>query len=196
MLSKFSDSEKAELPVETSKNYAASVAGRMAVKQLVSKYLQIDANNVVLHKNVLGKPYILYPEYTDLDISISHSGKYLAVAICKGGKVGIDIEKLRTIDISELVRFLTVDEMIYIYSAQNKDSLLQNFFTTWTLKESYVKAIGIGFMHGMPHINIEETGLNFSTIRNKEFVLSLCSDENITCNFLYEDLEVSKMSHY
>lgn len=100
-----------------------------------------------------GKPYL--KEFPEIEFNISHCS---GLAVCAVGDcpLGVDIEKERryrealpsqALSESEL-RFLTVEEP-------------EILFRFWTLKESYVKAVGCGITIPFPEISFtleEESG--------------------------------------
>ena len=97
----------------------------------------ICGKNVTFLKNSDGKPYIL--EYPNLHYNLSHSGEYVALVMADCA-VGIDIEKVRYGQERLVKRF---------FSKEEAECLLESFsdlaFTkTWTRKEAFIKAKGIG----------------------------------------------------
>lgn len=108
-----------------------------------------------------GKPFI--PEFPDFNIS--HSGNWVAGARIAEGKVGVDIEMIRPIEIDLFHRQFTESER----DAMKKSSdPLSTFFTAWTAKEALMKADGRG-MRIPPHqihisagrARIEQEGVEF-----------------------------------
>lgn len=85
-----------------------------------------------------GKPYI---KDSDTFFSISHSGDW-AVCAVSDSEVGCDIEKIRPVDL-KLARRFSPEEFSAIMSA-DEENRLELFFRYWTLKESYMKATGLG----------------------------------------------------
>ena len=88
-----------------------------------------------------GKPY-----YDDTpSFSLSHAGDYALLAVSGAGRVGVDVERERTVAIDALAkRFFPPEEQALL--AKTPISAQKSlFFTIWTLKESYVKADGRGF---------------------------------------------------
>lgn len=95
-----------------------------------------------------GKPRI--PTRPDIHFSISHSGCIAAVAF-SDGEIGCDIEKLgeNKEHISE--RFFTAEERKFAYCEKG-------FFRVWTLKESYIKALGTGLATPLTSFGVIENG--------------------------------------
>ena len=66
------------------------IAADMLIRKALSDKLFIPEKELVFSVFETGKPYL---ENGDCYFSISHSGKYVAVAVNKDKRVGIDIEK-------------------------------------------------------------------------------------------------------
>ena len=77
----------------------------------------------------------------NFDFNISHSGDYIICAITQNGKVGIDIEKHRTLKSSIAERYFDKTECSEIAAAEDAE---KTFFDLWTLKESAIKCDGRG----------------------------------------------------
>lgn len=87
-----------------------------------------------------GKPYL---KDGDIYFSISHSGNVAACVVSKY-PVGCDVEKVRKVDLKIAKRFFCEQEVDELYSLKNDSDRIDAFFRLWTLKESYVKAVGKG----------------------------------------------------
>ena len=86
-----------------------------------------------------GKPEL---NNQDLHFSLSHSGDFIAAALCDSA-VGVDIQKRAVYSTALVNRFFAEAERDYIAAAQDKNYA---FTEIWSLKESYIKAVGTG-MH-------------------------------------------------
>lgn len=74
--------------------------------------------------------------------NISHAGDYAVLAV-SDQPIGVDIERWRRADTAALAkRFYHPEEQAVLAAA---DDPVERFFTIWSLKESYVKALGTGF---------------------------------------------------
>lgn len=104
-----------------------------------------------------GKPYL---KNSSINFNISHCNN-IVVVIISNKNVGIDIEDIKEFKKSIIRKVLTNNELIDLLSANNKN---EYFFKLWTLKESFLKAIGTGLSYGMQNI---------------EFSIK---DKNIICN--------------
>lgn len=82
-----------------------------------------------------GKPRA--PDYP-VDVSVGHSGDYVAVALSTAGPVGVDVELMRPVDHTKLaVEICAPDEQGSVTSERD-------LYVYWTRKESVLKAAGIG----------------------------------------------------
>ena len=83
--------------------------------------------------------------YVDLtiDFSISHSGEYVLCAMSDHARVGIDIEKIRPIDLADMRFSFSKKEWLEITTASNPN---QQLFDYWTKKEAVAKADGRGLL--------------------------------------------------
>ena len=88
-----------------------------------------------------GKPALKY--HPEICFSLSHSGDY---AVCTIGDkpVGNDIERVKTGRLKVADRFFAEEERDWIYEAEREEEQVQRMFRLWTMKESFVKAIGRG----------------------------------------------------
>lgn len=140
-----------------------------------------------IKKGIHGKPYL--EGNADIKINLSHCNELAVCAVGKGTAIGIDCEALRTVRERVIKRVCTVQEQYEIEHAENADLAFTRF---WTLKESFVKAIGIGVSYPMKnaafslhediiYTNIENALLRQWVIQDK-YVISLCTkinDKNI-----------------
>jgi 4'-phosphopantetheinyl transferase len=97
-------------------------------------------DEIHFNRNMFGKPAISgFPQY---QFNISHSGHWV-VAVFDNLPVGIDIEEIAQIDLSVSDFCFSQVEKTQL-SEQPNESKLSYFFRLWTLKESYIKAVGKG----------------------------------------------------
>lgn len=117
----------------------------LAAYLLASKVIAEKANcgrsDVKVRRGKFGKLELLYPD--GLCFNISHSGNWVVCAV-DSESVGIDVERIKPINLNIAKRFFDREEFDYIMK-QPESSRLDAFYETWTLKESYIKAIGTGF---------------------------------------------------
>lgn len=88
-----------------------------------------------------GKPTLKY--HPEICFSLSHSGDY---AICTVGDkpLGNDIERIKGGRLKVADRFFAREEISWLYEAESEEERTRRMFRLWTMKESFVKAIGRG----------------------------------------------------
>lgn len=202
LLSKLDASEVLLLPNQRSKNYDLSILSKVLLKKIVSEQLNVSEREIITSKTDLGKPFVKFPRGVDIDISVSHSGHYLAIAVCSYGKIGVDIELIKDFDLNNIQNVFSEDELAYINAAQELDRRLMNFYEIWTRKEAYLKAIGKGFSNPLPKIPIDsqlkklkdkikygKTTFNLSTMEMNEFIMSVCDDNFIPATITHTEID-------
>lgn len=86
-----------------------------------------------------GKLY--FPEGR-LQFSLSHSGTWALCALSER-EVGCDVEQMRRVDLRICRRFAP-EEQAHVLSTAEETEQQRLFFRYWTLKESFMKATGLG----------------------------------------------------
>lgn len=99
-----------------------------------------DRSNVKFRYNEYGKPYI---EDLPIFFNLSHSGNY-AMCVVSDCEVGCDIEEIKSAEDKLAKRFFREEEYQDINSQENFNERKDLFYRYWTLKESFMKATGLG----------------------------------------------------
>lgn len=140
-----------------------------------------DGRKPDLIEGAHGKPYLR--EYPQIQFNISHC-MGLAVLAVGDCSVGIDVEYVRPYRELLLKRVLSAAELRQMEAA-GEAGREELFFRFWTLKESYVKAVGCGITVPLQDISFqigddggitcEKTGWKFRQwILAGGYVLSAC----------------------
>lgn len=87
-----------------------------------------------------GKPYV---PGLGFGFNLSHSGIYVLCAVC-AGETGCDVEKIESAPLDVARRFFSREEYLDIEGQPTPDARNELFFRYWTIRESYMKAIGCG----------------------------------------------------
>lgn len=129
-----------------------SVAGEILARKMVSGFCGVNPESIFFETGKYGKPYA---KDLPVEFSISHSGDF-AVCAVSDSKIGIDIEKIRPVDLKIAKRICTEKELLYILGTIPKESdfcitedisVLTRFFHVWTKKEAYSKYLGNAFVN-------------------------------------------------
>ena len=109
-----------------------------------------------------GKPF--FRNAPELRFSLSHSDEAVMAGFSEL-EIGCDIEKVRDIDLSIAERFFCRSEYEAIMKNGSCELRRDAFFRLWTLKESYVKALGTGLSLFANAFEIDLSGGDV-TVRN------------------------------
>lgn len=125
------------------------VVAHALLRDALSEHAKVPPAAWTFSRGAQGKP-TLAGEYAHLDLAfnLSHTHGLVACAIRRGGEVGIDVERLRD-DLRPMelaARFFASSELASLEACAD-DARAMRFIELWTLKESYVKAIGEGLSH-------------------------------------------------
>ena len=118
-----------------------TMIGELFAKFLLSGILDISPQEVTFQYTKQNKPLLKY--HDDLFFNIAHSGKYVIVSIANT-QIGCDIEKVISIDYNAASTFMSNEEHGYFLKL-HPNFKKDYYFRLWTIKESYIKATGLGF---------------------------------------------------
>ncbi|MBO5927557.1 MAG: 4'-phosphopantetheinyl transferase superfamily protein, partial [Clostridia bacterium] len=127
-----------------------------------------------------------------LFISISHSGDYAFLAL-SDSEIGIDVQQIKQVQSGLIEKTLTKLER---ESLQEKEQ----FFTFWSVKESYLKLIGTGLSAGLKNVefNLQNGNISFNQKPQKvktyveeqnNYIFSIVA-ENLTDKILIENVKI------
>jgi 4'-phosphopantetheinyl transferase len=142
---------------------ARFLTGRVVAKAALGTALGIDPAAVRLDSTcpdcgrTHGKPYVIAPSGYDRplpEMSISHSGNLVGVAMTPGLPVGLDVEQERDIEVDGLVRMTLSATELTSWGAVPGPDRDAAFFTYWSRKEAILKATGRGLSIGMTKITV------------------------------------------
>jgi 4'-phosphopantetheinyl transferase len=120
------------------------MVARGALRCILAAYARCEPGVLVFRKGPHGKPALTGPG-EDIPFNLSHTGGLALVAIAGIGRVGIDAETVRSgIEVEDLSRRFFAPEEADEILALSPDARLAAFFTCWTRKEAFVKALGGG----------------------------------------------------
>jgi len=120
---------------------------RVLVRTVLSRYAPIDPIAWVFTANTYGRPEIANPEVrgTGLSFNLSHTRSLVVLGIKGIGALGVDVENIAArraaLDVAD--RFFAPEEVTALRAIPPQERQ-RRFFEYWTLKESYIKARGMG----------------------------------------------------
>ena len=120
-----------------------------------------------------GKPFI--EDLPEVKFNVSHSGQWVVCAVSTD-EIGIDIEKEESIDMNAISHILSEEEKTKI-QATNPDLRTSLFYGIWTVKESYLKALGGGLYE---EIDLKNLSVQF---KDDQPILKLGTEKIVNWNF-------------
>jgi 4'-phosphopantetheinyl transferase len=125
---------------------ARFVIARVLARTMLSRYVAVPPESWRLRIESHGRPEIdnLPDGAPALRFNISHTEGLVACAVTVGRDVGVDVENVHralTHDVAE--RFFSAQEVADLRALPRHEQAMV-FFDYWTLKESYIKARGLG----------------------------------------------------
>lgn len=108
-----------------------------------------EPTEIVFSFTQFGKPFVVAPEPLVRPFNVAHTDGMVLCAIRRGGNVGgsvgVDVERIsRRTDVALAERYFAKPEVEYVLDHADADGKLRAFLRVWTLKESFIKAIGTG----------------------------------------------------
>jgi 4'-phosphopantetheinyl transferase len=133
---------------------------RALVRTVLSRYAAVRPEDWVFSAGPRGRPVICAPlPAPALEFNISHSADLVMLGVTSGRALGIDTESIeaRDADIDGLDRYFAPEESAALLSLPPRERR-RRFFELWTLKESYMKARGMGLAIRLDAFRFELAG--------------------------------------
>ena len=149
-----------------------TIAGEMLARRAISECCAVPEESIVFETSKHGKPYA---KGLNVEFNVSHSAN-MVVCVVDTDPVGIDIEKIRHVDLNTAKRIFCEEEVRYIfgyllncddYNQYSNDAVLQRFFELWTKKEAHGKCIGTGLF------TESEANVNFKSWTEDGYCISI-----------------------
>jgi 4'-phosphopantetheinyl transferase len=145
---------------------------RAAVRVVLSKYAAIAPPDWRFEQSEHGRPHVSrehagVPGLSDLCFNISHTDGLIAIAVTRHGDVGVDVEnaEARRAPIDVAGAYFAPAEVAALHQ-EPAARQSRAFFRWWTLKESYIKARGLGLSLPLDQFSFDlhpEGSIGFST---------------------------------
>jgi 4'-phosphopantetheinyl transferase len=141
------------------------IISRGRLRQILSRYLDIPAEQLEFCYGTYGKPLLAGSlAHTGLHFNLTHSEGIALYAVTCDRQIGIDVERIRPLPKVERLaeRCLSPQEQSCLTASSCPEEI---FFTYWTCKEAYLKAIGSGLTQPMHQIEIALTAATAQLLR-------------------------------
>ncbi len=115
------------------------------LRLVLAAYLNCSPPSIEFETNQYGKPKLKSKSAISFNLSHAKQAAVLAVAADPGHDLGVDIESVQDRGaLQDLAQhYFSADEAAWLLQ-QSPAKQAELFFTLWTLKEAYIKAIGKG----------------------------------------------------
>lgn len=180
------------------KDVKASLAGRLMMRKFINEYSSIPYDKIKLSRDENNRPILINNINIPINFNVSHQGNFTVIAgETNDKKIGIDIMKLEYSGGKTLTEFFRImksnfsaNEWIEINGNSGTTDVekISMFCRHWALKESYVKALGIGIV-------IDLQNLDFHT-NSKLCVDSVVNDtvlyyQGVKQNFTFQETMIN-----
>ena len=127
---------------------------RAFVRTVLSHYEHRDPKDWRFEKGEKDKPEITNASLP-LRFNLSHTEDFIICAVCLNHDIGADVEHVdRNNDILSIAdRYFSPAEIKELFSLSTTEQQRSRFFDYWTLKESYIKAWGLGLSIPLDHFS-------------------------------------------
>jgi len=127
------------------------IFGELMVRSILCSKYGYQNHQIHFEYSKNGKP--LLNGSKNIHFNISHSGDWVVCAF-SGEQVGVDVEKVRNINFNIARRFYSEEEVATLFSLPENEQT-DFFFDLWTLKESYLKALGTGLTKSLSSFTVK-----------------------------------------
>ncbi len=142
---------------------ASFLLGRWLVRGVLGAALDTAPAALRFVDNRWGRPELdrqRHPTLSDVRFNLSHTAGLGALVVTRGREVGIDVEhterQSKTVAIAD--RFFATSEVAELRALPSHAVQRDRFFDYWTLKESYIKARGMGLAIPLGAFSFDLTG--------------------------------------
>lgn len=160
------------------KDFKLYVAGKIMARKIIADYAKIAPEDIEFRIDNYGRPFLKQALINNFDFNISHSGDYVVLAL-SDQRLGIDVEKIRPVDFKIAETCFHDKESEHLNRDPEKQ--LENFYKLWTLKESFIKAVGEGLSYPL-----KDFYFSFSAAGIKINILKPVADDQVWNFRLYD----------
>jgi len=166
------------------------IAGRASLRKIIGGYLGIAPERVGFSTLRFGKPF-LEADDGGLRFNVSHSNGIAAIAVSLNREVGVDIEFVdRNFDVAGVAPNVFSSAEVSRISSLPVDLQAETFFSGWTRKEAFLKAMGDGLSSSEELQNavsvLNEEDASFRSVENNKI-----ADWSLTSFKIHDDFKAA-----
>jgi 4'-phosphopantetheinyl transferase len=142
------------------------IAAHAFLRKLLAEYANIEAKRITFEYGSNGKPFLSEKfSQEKIRFNLSHSRDYALMAFARNREIGVDLEYIK-----EFADMYTVAKQVFsskdnaVLQLLAETERMKAFYTFWTRKEAYLKAIGKGLSAALDTIDISSDSLDESII--------------------------------
>lgn len=147
--------------------------GEALVREIICSRYPVRNEEIVFTAGPYGKPHIA--GIPGFHFNLSHSGRWIVCAV-DDQEVGVDIEEMKPLDL-DMARYVFSDEQYRTLVNKEGQAQLIYFYDLWTLKESWVKLLGVGLNEVPPEDPLPRYFKHFDV--DPGYRLAVCSRTGI-----------------
>ncbi|MGG6314124.1 4'-phosphopantetheinyl transferase family protein [Paenibacillus macerans] len=120
--------------------------GEALVREIICGRFRVRNEEIAFTAGPYGKPQAA--NFPGFHFNLSHSGRWVVCAV-DDQEVGVDIEEMKPLDL-EMARYVFSEEQYRALLNKEEQARQAYFYDFWTLKESWVKLLGVGLSMALP----------------------------------------------
>lgn len=134
------------------RDYRKYVVARGVLRQILSRYVAVPPQNHTFNYSSHSKPFLAD---SPLAFNVSHSGEMALMAFTLERQIGVDVEALRPLpDAAQIAVHYFSKQEIAAFNTVPPSEIENAFFTIWTRKEAFIKALGEGLSHPLDSFDV------------------------------------------
>lgn len=172
------------------KDFKSSLIGRLMMRKFVHETTLVPYNKIQFDRDEKGKPFVNFPKSNEVKLAfnVSHQGNYVVFAgEIEENLIGVDVMKFECSGVKNLQEYFRIMRKTFsdvewaeIKSSGNDSQQIAMFCRHWCLKESYVKATGVGIT-----INLQDICFKINTRLLK--INTLITDTEIFVDYVKQN---------
>jgi 4'-phosphopantetheinyl transferase len=135
------------------------ITGRGILRLLLGRYLDIEPGLVQFRYGPQRKPFLSQEQAAGgLHFNLAHSNELVLYAFTGRGEIGVDLEYMRLLpDFGQVANHSFSKAEQVALQALPENQKVEGFYTCWTCKEAYLKALGDGLARPLDKFDVSIT---------------------------------------